>query len=130
MHKDYVPTAAHIWAVNMAILVVCGLINLFGVKAMDHLQIFSLVWFICGFFIWLIVPISLSPTKATAAEVFTGELNLSGWSNFVAFMIGLAGIMAGYGIPDAVTHLAEETNRPAVDLPRVMWLSPVISLVS
>lgn len=56
------------------------------------------------------------------------EFNMSGWSNFIAFMIGLAGPMAGYGIPDAVTHLAEETSRPAIDLPRVMWISPLISL--
>lgn len=129
----YHPKAVHVWAINVGILLVCALINLFGIRAMHSIQTFSLVWFIVGFFVWLIVP--LVKAKDTvgftpAKEVFTSNLNLSGWGSFVAFMIGTAGVSAGYGIPDAVTHIAEETKRPEVDLPKIMVMSPLISLVT
>lgn len=130
----YVPQAVHVWAINVGILFVCALINLFGIRAMHSIQTFSLCWFICGFFVWLIVP--LVKAKGTvgytdAKDVFTNnDLNLSGWSNFIAFMIGTAGVSAGYGIPDAVTHIAEETKRPEVDLPKIMIMSPIISLIT
>jgi len=45
-------------------------------------------------------------------------------------MIGMSGLSIGYGAADTVTHLAEETSRPAIDLPRVMALSPVLSLIT
>lgn len=130
----YVPQAVHVWAINVGILFMCAIINLFGIRAMHSIQTFSLCWFICGFFVWLIVP--LVKAKGTvgytpAKDVFTNnDLNLSGWTNFIAFMIGTAGVSAGYGIPDAVTHIAEETKRPEVDLPKIMIMSPIISLVT
>ena len=130
----YVPEAVHVWAINVGILFVCALINLFGIRAMHSIQTFSLCWFICGFFVWLIVPLVKAKNTVgytPAKEVFTNnDLNLSGWSNFIAFMIGTAGVSAGYGIPDAVTHIAEETKRPEVDLPKIMIMSPLISLVT
>lgn len=71
-NASYIIKPVHTWAVNMCILVICGILNIFGVRIMDHLHIFSLLWFIGGFFIWLIVPIARSPTHASAKEVFTG----------------------------------------------------------
>jgi amino acid transporter len=97
---------------------------------MNLLQTFNLIFFVCGFFVWLIVPIARTQKYTTAKEVFTGDHNFSGWSNFVAFMIGLAGVSAGYGIPDSVTHIAEETRRPATDLPKIMILTPLIALLT
>lgn len=126
----YVPEKVHVWAVNLAILVACGLINIFAIKGMNIIQTFSLIWFVCGFFVWLIVPIARTQKYTPAKEVFTGDLNFSGWSNFIAFMIGTAGVSAGYGIPDSVSHIAEETKRPATDLPKVMILTPLISILT
>jgi amino acid transporter len=97
---------------------------------MHRIQTFSLIVFIVGFFVWLIVPIARSPTHATGKEVFTGELNVTGWSTFVAFMIGTAGVSAAYGAPDSITHLAEETPRPDKDLPRMMVLTPIVSILT
>lgn len=97
---------------------------------MHRLQTFSLLFFIAGFFIWLIVPVAVSPQHATPKQVFTTVFNKSGWSDFVAMMIGLSFVQPGYGIPDTVTHLAEETSRPEIDIPRAMYLSPAISTVT
>lgn len=129
----YVPAPVHVWAINVAVLFVCLIINVFGIRAMHSIQSFSLVWFIVGFIVWLIVPLVKAQGTVgytPAKEVFTGELNLSGWNAFVAFMIGTAGVGAGYGIPCAVSHVAEETPRPETDLPKIMILSPLISLVT
>lgn len=130
----YVPEALHWWGINVGILLVCALVNLFGIRAMHSIQTFSLCWFIVGFFVWLIVPLVKAKGSVgytPAKDVFTNnDLNVSGWAPFVAFMIGTAGVSAGYGIPDAVTHIAEETKRPEVDLPKIMVMSPLISLVT
>lgn len=97
---------------------------------MHRLQTFSLIWFCVGFLIWLIVPVAVSPTHAPPKQVFGAVLNVSGWSDFVAVMIACGSIGIGYGVPDAVTHLAEETSRPHIDIPRAMVASPLISLVT
>ncbi|KAL1409902.1 hypothetical protein Q8F55_003901 [Vanrija albida] len=126
----YIPTKPQVWALNAGLCIVSGVVNIFGIKAMHRLQTFSLVWFCAGFLIWLVAPVAVSPTHAQAKEVFGTVLNMSGWSDFVALMISLGSIGVGYGVPDAVTHLAEETSRPHVDIPRAMIASPLISLVT
>jgi hypothetical protein len=37
------------------------------------------LFFIAGFFIWLIVPVAVSPQHATPKQVFTTVFNKSGW---------------------------------------------------
>ncbi|WOO79182.1 Choline transport protein [Vanrija pseudolonga] len=127
---SYSPTKAQVWALNTGLCIFSGVINIFGIKAMHRLQTFSLVWFCVGFLIWLIVPVAVSPTHAPPKEVFGAVLNVSGWSDFVAVMIACGSFGIGYGVPDAVTHLAEETSRPHIDIPRAMVASPIISLVT
>jgi len=72
-NETYIPAKIHVWAVGVALILLNTVINTFGIRLMDHLQTFSLLWFCAGFLIWLIVPVSRSPVHATAQEVFTSS---------------------------------------------------------
>lgn len=62
--------------------------------------------------------------KASAAQVFgaDGYFNLSGWSDGVAFLVGISGINWGFSCLDAATHLAEEIPEPSKNIPKaLLW---------
>ncbi|KEF60311.1 uncharacterized protein A1O9_01871 [Exophiala aquamarina CBS 119918] len=62
--------------------------------------------------------------KASVGLVFgtEGYFNVSGWSNGVAFMIGISSVNWGFSCLDAATHLAEEIPEPRRNIPKaLLW---------
>jgi len=94
----------------MAIIVLVGVINIFGAKIIPKLQnaIFALhiMAYIC-----FIVPIWVNAPKASASAVFGGFSNSGGWSSMgLAVLAGqLSGIYTQVGV-DTAAHIAEEVK--------------------
>ena len=90
------------------------------------LMYFSVVTML-SIFICLLAP---SREKQSAAVVFgaDGYYNQSGWSDGMAFLIGISGINWGFSCLDAATHLAEEIPEPRRNIPRALLYTIVIGL--
>lgn len=76
---------------------------------------------IAAMFIALLAP---NTEKASAGLVFgtEGYYNVSGWSNGVAFFIGISSVNWGFSCLDAATHLAEEIPEPRKNIPKaLLW---------
>lgn len=93
------------------------------------------VWFVALFFIFsLALAISVG-TKADlvfqpASFVFSAWINQTGWSDGVAFFLGL--VQAAYSLTafDAAVHMAEEIPSPRRNVPRILWMSVSLGAVS
>lgn len=63
-----------------------------------------------------------SGPRMSATGFFLTPVNISGWPNSIAFIIGMNGINWGFTCLDVATHLAEEMPRPATDIPKAsIW---------
>ncbi|KAK3670167.1 hypothetical protein LTR78_009923 [Recurvomyces mirabilis] len=113
----------------MAIIVLVGVINIFGAKIIPKLQnaIFALhiMAYIC-----FIVPIWVNAPKASASAVFGGFSNSGGWSSMgLAVLAGqLSGIYTQVGV-DTAAHIAEEVKNASKAVPRAMMSVYVINFV-
>jgi choline transport protein len=73
-------------------------------------------------FVIFVTLFSMSDNHATAKEFFTGTINVSGWQDGIAFIIGMNGLNWSFSCLDVATHLAEEMPSPATDVPKaLMW---------
>jgi choline transport protein len=100
----------------MAIIVLVGVINIFGAKLIPKLQnaIFAahVLAYIC-----FVTPIWVNAPKASAKAVFTSFSNSGGWSStgFAVLAGQLSGIYTQVGV-DTAAHIAEEVKGTSSDL--------------
>ncbi|SPO25753.1 related to GABA permease [Ustilago trichophora] len=126
---DYVPGIWLTFVIYMAITVYCCLINIFGARLLDRMNQTALLWSVCGavivFVTCLAVP-SAQGHRASASFVFTEFVNLTGWPDGVAWMIGL--IQAQYCLvgADGASHVIDEIDRPHINAPKAMVLACLI----
>lgn len=80
-----------------------------------------------AFFITLLAAPS---AKASAHMVFVEYYNASGWSDGVAFFIGINVINGSFSCLDAATHLAEEIPHPRVNIPKALVALDILLLLS
>ena len=93
------------------------------------------VWFV-GLFVAfsLAMPISVRTNSDLAFQpasfVFWGWLNRTGWSDGVAFFMGL--VQAAYSLTgyDCVIHMVEEIPSPGRNAPKAMYLSVILGAVT
>lgn len=70
---------------------------------------------------------AMSNTR-TSAEDFLRVVNISGWPDGVAFIIGLNGVNWCFSCLDVATHLAEEIPSPSTNIPKaLMWTIAIAS---
>lgn len=89
----------------------------------------AVYWSILSVVIISIILLSMSE-KTDAKQVFTDFNNETGWSDGVAWILGLlqsALSLIGF---DVVLHLTEEMPNPSRDAPRAMLLAVVIGGVT
>lgn len=71
---------------------------------------------------------TMSKSRTSAKDFFKTTINISGWQDGVAFIIGLNGINWSFSCLDVTTHLAEEIPSPATNIPKaLMWTIVVAS---
>ncbi|EMT72511.1 Choline transport protein [Fusarium odoratissimum] len=109
----------------LAILTFGTVGNVWGNKILGRWNDMALYWSVLSVVIMSIILLSMSP-KTDARQVFTEFRNETGWSDGVAWILGLlqsALSLIGF---DVVLHLTEEMPNPSRDAPRAMMLAIVI----
>ncbi|KLO85639.1 Uncharacterized protein LW93_14254 [Fusarium fujikuroi] len=113
----------------LAILTFGTVGNVWGNKILGRWNDMALYWSVLSVVIMSIILLSMSP-KTDARQVFTEFRNETGWSDGVAWILGLlqsALSLIGF---DVVLHLTEEMPNPSRDAPRAMMLAIVIGGVT
>lgn len=127
------------WTVTPTTTFVCflvlllshGLLNAFGVNLVKVLSTISAWWQLAGVAVILLVLAFVPDHHQSVHWTFTHFVNNTGWhSSLYAFMIGL--LMAQYTMTgyDASAHVAEETKNAAVNAPKGIVNSVLVSLVA
>ncbi|SAM82138.1 related to GABA permease [Ustilago bromivora] len=128
-HPTYRAPIGVAFAVYVLLTIYCALVNIFGVKLLDRMNQTALMWSffgaVCVFVTCLAVP-SAQGHRSSASFVFTEFVNLTGWPDGIAWMIGL--IQAQYCLvgADGASHVIDEIERPHTNAPKAMVLSCLI----
>lgn len=89
-HESYISERWHGTMIYCAIVLLATLVSVFSNKMLPLIQNLTLLFHVVAFVIVLVVICTVSPTRHTAAFVFTESMNNSGWSNDgVAWCIGM-----------------------------------------
>ncbi|KAH7017122.1 amino acid/polyamine transporter I [Ilyonectria destructans] len=118
-NETYTITAWSTYLIFLAIIVFSTVGNIWGNRILGRWNDMALLWSILGVVIIGIVLLAMSE-KTDAKYVFTDFNNETGWSDGMAWILGLlqsALSLIGF---DVVLHMAEEMPNPARDAPRAM----------
>jgi amino acid permease (GABA permease) len=112
------------------VLLVHGLLNVFGVRLVAKLNDLSVWWHIVGVLV-IVGALAVIPARHQSASFIFGNFyNTTGFSSVIyVFLIGL--LMAQYTFTgyDASAHMTEETRNPQTAGPWGIVMSIVISLI-
>ncbi|RFU80534.1 choline transport [Trichoderma arundinaceum] len=126
---SYQITAAKTYGIYVAILVFTTVTNIWGNRILGKWNDAALYWSLFGVVIISIVLLSMSD-KTSAEFVFTDYNNETGWSDGMAWILGLLQSALSLIAFDVVLHMTEEMPNPSRDAPRAMIYSIVIGGVT
>ncbi|KAJ3464870.1 hypothetical protein MRS44_009656 [Fusarium solani] len=92
-------------------------------KALPKMGFIFMMYSIAFSFVIFVGLLAPDVPKVSAHEFFTNYWNASGWSDGVAFFIGISGCNWAFSCLDAVTHLAEELPNPERNLPKALFVT-------
>ncbi|KAH0423944.1 hypothetical protein CcaCcLH18_11820 [Colletotrichum camelliae] len=110
-----------------------NIVTLFGASFEQALPKISKVMllFSCTTIVVIFITLfAMSKEHASAKDFFVTQINVSGWQNGIAFIIGMNGANWSFSCLDVATHLAEEMPRPSTDIPKALMWTIVVGLVS
>ncbi|KAL2669778.1 hypothetical protein Neosp_015223 [[Neocosmospora] mangrovei] len=117
-----VSTRWQLFLVYLAIVAMCWLINLWGLKGIPTLEILGCYVTAFGFIAYTIALLVKAP-KASPSFVFVETHNSTGYSSTsLAILLGLFSSFSTLMGLDGPAHLAEEIPQPKRHLPRVMLI--------
>ncbi|OZJ06872.1 hypothetical protein BZG36_00020 [Bifiguratus adelaidae] len=128
----WTPTAGATVGIYIGILVLNGLINTFGVKAIGWMNIVSMYWHLFGTLIIIIsLLVGTRGRHASATFVFTDYENNTGWSNN-GFVILLGLLQSQYSMTgyDSSAHMTEETKDAQRSGPRSILFSILVTAIA
>ncbi|GJN78151.1 hypothetical protein PLIIFM63780_001644 [Purpureocillium lilacinum] len=103
-----------------AVLTYAGVLNIFGMKAMPHVNLISGFIHVAGL-VAITVALGVLAPKSSSAFVWTEFVNSSGWGNDgVSWLVGLISAVYPFLGYDAACHLAEELPRASRNVPLAM----------
>ncbi|KAH7144405.1 amino acid permease [Dactylonectria estremocensis] len=110
-----------------AILAYSGVLNIWGMKAMPHVNLFSGILHVVAF-VAITITLGVMAPKNTSSFVFTEFVNSSGWkSDGVSWLVGMQSAVYPFLGYDAACHLAEELPHAARNVPLAMVGSVVVN---
>jgi amino acid permease (GABA permease) len=124
------PTPQNTFGLFVAIIVVHGLLNTFGVNLVSLLSNISAWWHIVGVLV-IVGALWIIPTSHQSFSwTMTAWHNETGWS-FAPYVFLMGLLMAQYTYTgyDASAHVAEETKNAARAAPRGIVMSVLISII-
>ncbi|EQB43930.1 hypothetical protein CGLO_17365 [Colletotrichum gloeosporioides Cg-14] len=110
-----------------------NIVTLFGASFEQALLKISKVMllFSCTTIVVIFITLfAMSKEHASAKDFFVTQINVSGWQNGIAFIIGMNGANWSFSCLGVTTHLAEEMPRPSTDIPKALMWTIVVGLVS
>lgn len=108
-----------------ACMLLCFLINVFLSKYLDQINTLCIYWTGISILVFLVVLLTMSPTKRSGEFVFAHYEVTSGWPFGWSFFVGLlqpAYVLTGYGM---VAAMCEEVQNPEREVPKAIVLSVV-----
>ena len=91
----------------------------------------TLLLFSCLTIITIFITLfAMADRKASASQFFTESINVSGWADGIAFIIGMNGANWSFSCLDVTTHLAEEMPSPSTDIPKALMWTIVVGFTS
>ncbi|KAL7622820.1 hypothetical protein AAE478_006499 [Parahypoxylon ruwenzoriense] len=117
------------YLIFLAIVTFTTVANIWGNRILGRWNDAALYWSLLGVVVISIVLLATS-SKNDARFVFTEFQNETGWSDGMAWMLGLlqsALSLIGF---DAALHMTEEMPRPAVDAPRAIIYAVMVGGVT
>ncbi|KAG8735797.1 hypothetical protein FRC10_010149 [Ceratobasidium sp. 414] len=131
LHPNYEVQRWHIFLIFEVWMFGAFFINTFGVRLLPGINRAALTWSIAGMAVICITCLACaSPNYESGRFVFGGYVNETGWSNGVAWILGL--LQSAFGLTgfDAVSHIVEEMPDPHIHAPRAMVLAVLIGATS
>ncbi|KAH7152653.1 amino acid/polyamine transporter I [Dactylonectria macrodidyma] len=102
-----------------------NLLTLFGAcfeHALPKISKFMLLFSCLTIGVIFVTLFAMSDSHVSAKDFFVTPINISGWQNGIAFIIGLNGANWSFSCLDVATHLAEEIPSPSTNIPKaLMW---------
>ncbi|KAM5342120.1 hypothetical protein ACJ41O_015151 [Fusarium nematophilum] len=84
----------------------------------------------CSIAVIFVSVLAASPQKQSAENLFAHLYNISGWSDGVAFLIGLNSTNWAFSCLDAAVHLADEIPNPRRNIPRALLVTVALGAVT
>ncbi|KAL0941291.1 uncharacterized protein CTRU02_204054 [Colletotrichum truncatum] len=110
-----------------------NIVTVFGAsfeKALPKISKAMLLFSCTTIVVIFITLFAMSKESSSAKDFFVTQINISGWQNGIAFIIGMNGANWSFSCLDVATHLAEEMPRPSTDIPKALIWTIIVGLVS
>lgn len=82
---------------------------------------------VIGYIVIIVVLLACTPNKQTSKWVFTGSQNYTGWSDGMAWCIGILSSVYGFGGLETAAYFSEETRHASRTIPRASKFQPTNS---
>ncbi|KAI4859424.1 amino acid transporter [Hypoxylon rubiginosum] len=123
--EEYVPERWHVALIFWGFMIFGTSLHLCGHKVIKALNISAMVIHVIGYIVIIVVLLACTPEKHTAEWVFTGSQNYTGWSDGMAWCIGLLSSVYGFGGLETAAYFSEETRHASRTIPRAMFYNVV-----
>ncbi|KAF2269014.1 amino acid permease-like protein [Lojkania enalia] len=122
--EHFVPNEWQTVLMFWAVMLVCMLVNIFGVKWLDALNKVCIYWTAASVVIIMVTLLAMADKRRSGEFVFAHyDASQSGWPEGWAFFVGLlqaAYVLTGYGM---VAAMCEEVQNPEREVPKAIVLS-------
>ncbi|KAH6976168.1 amino acid permease [Ilyonectria sp. MPI-CAGE-AT-0026] len=126
-NDNYVGTRWQGMLFYWAILAYAAFFNIWGMKAMPHINLISGVIHVAAF-VAIVITLGVMAPKNTSTFVFTEFVNSSGWkSDGISWLVGMQSAVYPFLGYDAACHLAEELPHAARNVPLAMVGSVIVN---
>ncbi|KAG8630210.1 hypothetical protein KVT40_001829 [Elsinoe batatas] len=133
-HPEYVPERSHVIAVYIiCVWLLCAGV-IVGNRILPHVETLGGVLCMAGFFVTVLVcailPGSTGGGYATATDIWKTWSNGTGWSDGLAFCLGMLNGAYAVGTPDAISKLCEEVPKPSINIPKAMLIQYIVGFIT
>lgn len=134
-HPSYVPQKWHVFVAYLIVTWSCCCVVLFANSALPRINNFGLFFIIGGVFVTVVVCAVMPSTSAGAghasnAFVWSDWTADIGYPNGFVFLLGMLNGAYSVGVPDCVSHIAEEIPRPGINVPKAIAAQMVVGFVT
>ncbi|KAF4555697.1 Amino acid permease-like protein 15 [Elsinoe fawcettii] len=133
-HPEYVAERSHVIAVYIITTwLLCGGVIVAN-RILPHVETLGGILCMSGFFVTVLVcailPGSTGGGHASAIAIWKTWSNGTGWSDGLAFCLGMLNGAYAVGTPDAISKLCEEVPKPSINIPKAMLIQYVVGFVT